>query len=571
MRNKTSMLAGLVAASALTLAACGGSSSDLLINGTPYVQATALPTVTPIKHLVVIYDENVSFDHYFGTYPVATNPAGEPAFTALPGTPGVDGLTSALLTNNPNASNPKNGAGAANPFRLDRTQAFTADQNHAYTAEQQAYDGGAADLFPLYTGRGTAGGSGAFGTSGQVMGYFDGNTVTALWNYAQHYAMSDNAYTNTYGPSTPGALEAVSGQTGGMQIIATTKQPFTLAAYSYYIADGQGGFTMINDVDPGYDSCSSATDQVMMSGKNIGDLLNAKNISWGGFMGGFDLSTTNSNGSTGCKRSTYSATVAQNVTDYIPHHNWFQYYKSTSNPTHARPSTTLAIGHTLELDDYTVDPANHQYGLNDFVAALKAGDFPAVSYIKMPAYQDGHAGYSDPLDEQDGVVKLINFLEQQPDWSSTAVVVAWDDSDGWYDHKFTSVTNPSSDAQADQLDGSGVCGSGTPLPGPDSNGQPVNGRCGPGTRIPFIVISPWARINYVSHVQIDQASIVRFIEDNWLGGERLGGGSFDATAGSLMDLFDFSGKGNAPAVYLDPVQGTVLSAPPSGSDSPSFL
>ncbi len=571
MPNKVSMLAGLVAVSALTLAACGGSSGDLLINGTPYAQASAFSTATPIKHLVVIYGENVSFDHYFGSYPDATNPAGEPAFTALAGTPGVDGLAGALLTSNPNFTNAKNGTGASNPFRLDRTQAFTADQNHAYTAEQQAYDGGAADLFPLYTGHATSGGSGAFGTTGQVMGYYDGNTVTAMWNYAQHDAMSDDAYTDTYGPSTPGALEAVSGQTGGVQIVATTKKPFTLAAYSYYIADGQGGETLINDVDPGYDSCSSATDQVMMSGQNIGDLLNARNISWGGFMGGFDLGTTNANGTTGCKRSTYSATVAQSVTDYIPHHNWFQYYKSTSNPTHARPSSTLAIGHTLELDDRTVDPANHQYGLNDFVAAVKAGDFPAVSYIKMPAYQDGHAGYSDPLDEQAGVVTLINFLEQQPDWSSTAVLITWDDSDGWYDHKFTPVTNPSFDAQADQLDGAGVCGSGTPLPGPSSSGKPVNGRCGPGTRIPFLVISPWAKTNYVSHVPISQASIVRFIEDNWLGGQRLGGGAFDATAGSLMDLFDFSGKGNAPPVYLDPAQGTVLSAPPSGSANPSFL
>ena len=103
-----------------------------------------------------------------------------------------------------------------NPFRLDRTQANTADQNHGYTPEQQAYDNGKADLFPEFTGSGTAGGVGAFGTKGQVMGYFDGNTVTAFWNYAQNFAMSDNAYTDTYGPSTPGALKVFSGQTNGV-------------------------------------------------------------------------------------------------------------------------------------------------------------------------------------------------------------------------------------------------------------------------------------------------------------------------------------------------------------------
>src|SRR5579863_9261604 len=125
-------------------------------------------TATPIRHLVVIYDENVSFDHYFATYPSATNPSGEPSFNALPGTPKVNNLVSAnLLTNNPNFTNAKNGANAAEPFRLDRTQAATADQNHGYTAEQEAYDGGAADLFPLNTGNGTAGGVGAFGTKGR--------------------------------------------------------------------------------------------------------------------------------------------------------------------------------------------------------------------------------------------------------------------------------------------------------------------------------------------------------------------------------------------------------------------
>ncbi len=106
---------------------------------------------TPIKHVVVIFPENESFDHYFGVYPNASNPAGEPAFHASFGTPQVNGLTRTLLNANPNL-NPANGTGAANPFRLDRAQALTADQNHGYQAEEQAYDDGKADLFPEYTG-----------------------------------------------------------------------------------------------------------------------------------------------------------------------------------------------------------------------------------------------------------------------------------------------------------------------------------------------------------------------------------------------------------------------------------
>ena len=104
-------------------------------------------TATPIQHLVIIFQENVSFDHYFGTYPHATNPANEPPFYARRGTPTVNGFTPALLSNNPNL-NPLNGTGATNPFRLDRSQAVTADQDHDYQAEQQAFDMGALDCSP---------------------------------------------------------------------------------------------------------------------------------------------------------------------------------------------------------------------------------------------------------------------------------------------------------------------------------------------------------------------------------------------------------------------------------------
>jgi phospholipase C len=511
-----------------------------------------LPTATPIKHVVVIFDENISFDHYFGTYPKAANPPGEPPFHPAPFTPKVDNLLTAnLLSNNPNL-NPENGAAASNPFRLDRTQASTTDQNHDYTPEQQAYDAGKADLFPLYTGTSGNSGSGAFYTAAVVMGYYDGNTVTALWNYAQHFAMSDNHYDATYGPSTPGAIEVISGQTNGYKTVGTPKT-------SAFIPDNNGGFTDIGDVDPAYDTCSSPTETAQLLGKNIGDLLNEHNIPWGGFMGGFNLDVTNGNGTTGCARSTTSAVTDEDETDYIPHHAWFQYFPSTSNPTHARPNSVAAIGHTYDATGEK-DPANHQYDVQDFFAAVAAGNFPAVAYLKAPAFQDGHAGYSDPLDEQAWIVQVINFIEQRPEWRDTAIIIDWDDSDGWYDHAFVAPLNPSFNLTADQLDRPGVCGSGTPLDGLD--GTPVNGRCGPGPRLPFFVISPYAKGNYVSHKLITQVSVVRFIEDNWLQGERLGGGSFDATAGSLMDMFDFSGYFRNQPLFLDAEDGTPTNHPP---------
>ncbi|CAE6868276.1 hypothetical protein R75465_08115 [Paraburkholderia aspalathi] len=124
------------------------------------------------------------------------------------------------------------------------------------------------------------------------------------------------------------------------------------------------------------------------------------------------------------------------------------------------------------------------------------------------------------------------------------MIVAWDNSDGWYDHAFANLTSSSFDALADQMSGVGKCGTGTALAG--VNGPAVNGRCGPGTRIPFLVISPWAKVNYVDHTPISQASVVRFIDDNWLRGQRIGGGSFDATAGSIMSMFVFCPLAVAP-------------------------
>jgi phospholipase C len=329
-------LSALLGASAVTVSAGTYALAEGMMNPDNF------RTATPIKHLVVIYGENVSFDHYFGTYPNATNPPGEPAFHAKKDTPTDINTTenAGLLTNNPNYLNQLNGDGAANPFRLDVTQVATADQDHNYTPEQQAEDNGAADLFPLYTGAGTPGGQGAFGTTGQVMGYYDGNTVSAMWSYAQNFAMSDSARTDTYGPSTPGALEVVSGQTNGMQIGVDTN-----GKTSFYVDDGQGGYTLMGDVDPANDVCASTTDTAYMTGNNIGDLLNAAGITWGGFMGGFNLSLTNPNGTTGCARSTTSTYTGVTENDYIPHHAWFQYYQSTANPDPA----VLGRGDRLHL------------------------------------------------------------------------------------------------------------------------------------------------------------------------------------------------------------------------------
>ena len=331
--------------------------------------AEAQTAATPIRHLIVVFQENVSFDHYFGAYPNALNLTGEPPFVAAAGTPTVNGLTEALLAHNPNK---------ANPIRLSPRQAVTCDMDHDYTPEQEAFDGGLMDKFVEYTS--AYRGQPSCNSDG-VMAYFDGNTVTALWNYAQNFAMSDNSYDTTFGPSTPGALNLIAGNTHGAS-------PDDLKVHDEVISV-QG--TVIGDADPQFDDCSSSKGGLLaMSGRNIGDLLNAKDITWGWFQGGF-RPTEHKDGKAACGAK--SANIAGNeVLDYSPHHEPFQYFAHTANPHHLPPSSIDMIGRA--------DQANHQYDLADFYEALDGGRLPAISFVKAKRYQDGHAGYSDPIDEQ---------------------------------------------------------------------------------------------------------------------------------------------------------------------------
>ena len=489
------------------------------------------PTKTPIKHVVVIFQENVSFDQYFATYPHAKPNADGSVFfkKAKDGTPRVNNLESAgLLTSNPNG---------VNPFRMDRAFPNTCDQDHVYGDEQFVFHGGLMDGFA-----GTKPGSTALYSCNDphygkfsVMGYFDGNTVTALWNYAQNFAMSDNHYGTTFGPSTPGLLNLLSGTTYGGTI--------KLNSPAGFISGGTTFGTVIGDADPYGDKCSGATrGQVQMTvNPSVGDLLNTAGLTWGSFMGGFNSCTAITTGLTGLASST----------DYIPHHAFTQYWASTLNPNHTPPASTSMIGKSDGV-------SNHEYDLSLFFTALNEHRLPAVSILKAPAYEDGHAGYSDPIDEQFFLVNTINALMKSDEWKETAVIITWDDSDGWYDHVMGPIINQSN-APEDQLLGPKNCGTPKPV---DSKGDIQNARCGYGPRIPLMVISPYSRKNYVDHRVLDFSSILRFIEDNWSLG-RIGNGSTDAVAGSLFGMFDFDDHDHGrhdrdSKLILDPVSGRII-------------
>jgi phospholipase C len=594
---------GTLALAASGTLALAGTATAVAASAGPH--AAGRPAATPIRHLVVIFQENISFDHYFGTYPHAANTDGQ-QFHAKPGTPSINGLTGTLLNANPNGVNPRR----YSPASIN--DVLTCDQDHNYNDEQRAFDGGKMDRFPQTVGNGTfKSPEGATCVAGDVMNYYDGNTVTALWNYAQRFSMSDNSFSTTFGPSSPGAINLASGDTGGVDMTHTVNNPSVATATSPnadLTPDGTGGFSLTSDAQPYWDDCSTR-DAVAMSGQNIGDELNAAHVSWGWFQGGFRPTTSFADaaaatGNAGQPTSTFipdefkgkffqnvphasdqgicnaNTAVGAGLTsplptgtgqfgfkdDYIPHHEPFEYYATTANPHHltvpanSSGQDTLAGLRSIGTDTQhfvkgqpQFDTPNHQYDMSDFdqlVGAIRHGALPgsalpAVSFLKAPGWQDGHAAYSDPLDEQQFIVREINALEKTPDWPSTAVIIAYDDSDGWYDHAFSGVTNPSTSV-ADALTGTGMCGSGTPLAG-------QQGRCGYGPRQPFLVISLWSKRNAVDSTLTDQASIIRFIEDNWLHGQRISG-SADALAGSLRGLFDFRRPDFAP-LFLNPVTG----------------
>jgi phospholipase C len=600
-------------------------------------------TRTPIKHVVVIFQENVSFDHYFGTYPTAANTDGQP-FTAAPGTPAVDGLLPAtdpsipanlqhstnLLTTNPNSATPQRLASSATgPIPGVVGGQLTCSQDHNYSDEQTAFDGGLMDNFVSATGAtGTETGVGTCSKS-QVMDYYDGNTVTGMWNYAQHYAMSDNSFGTTFGPSAPGGVNVTSGGTGNVDMSHTANSPSVSTSTSPngdITPDGQGGDSLTSDAQPYWDDCSTR-DAVAMGGTNIGDELNAAGVSWGWFQGGFRPSTSFSAGlaatgnagqatsqftedefkaygasaanrpanssNQGICNSVHPVGVALGGTgqygykdDYIAHHEPFQFYASTANPHHltiptdASGADTVSGLATIGTDTQSYvsgkpqfNTPNHQYDTSDFnqlVAAVSNGELPpsalpAVSYLKAPGYQDGHPGYSDPADEQQFVTSTIDALMKSSDWHNTVVIVNYDDSDGWYDHVYSGVTNPSL-SPADNLTPtnktgatSGQCGPSPQTTAPLGGEQ---GRCGFGPRLPMMVISPYAKRNYVDHNLSDQASIVNFIEYNW-GLSGIPGSADQVLAGTdqqegipfdLAGMFDFQSHGESKLI-LDPSTG----------------
>jgi phospholipase C len=540
-----------------TAVVAGAAIVGISMSGAAPTAALPGPT-TPIEHVVVLFPENISFDHYFGTYPNALNGAGEPAFHAASGTPSVNGLSKALLEENPNEFNPK---------RLGPSEAVTCDQGHSYVPEQEAEDNGKMDMFVQKTqGSLTTGctqtaekNKSTYGGNGIVMDYYDGNTVTGLWNYAQHYALNDNSYDNQFGPSTPGAINLISGDTEGAVPIGTNTN----------IVNG----VLQGDSEPRYDACANAGTALEsaeveyekgkkemvelpggasgeMTGRNIGNLLNERGVTWGWFQGGFEPSSVVS-GRPICAQEMANIGGASQKS-YVMHHEPFEYYKSTANLDHVSPGSVSEVGLSDPASTPFKDRVNHQYDLKWFKESIEAGNMPQVSFLKPPAAENGHAGNSDPLDEQKFLTEEINTIENSQYWKNTAIFIAYDDSDGWYDHQVGPTLFPSHTA-ADHLNGTGACQFTN-----ESSLVEHSNRCGLGPRLPFLLVSPYAKSNYVDNTLTEQSSIIKFVEQNW-SLPSIGAGSEDIDSGSVDNMFEFGNAQRAPKVILNETSGEVTS------------
>lgn len=186
---------------------------------------------------------------------------------------------------------------------------------------------------------------------------------------------------------------------------------------------------------------------------NVGDQLTAKQISWA------------------YSQINYGNAQNGNCTDYVPQENPFQYFTSTQNSSNIQSFTMASF--------------------NDMLAS---GTLPSVYWIQPDGAKDMHPGGGNILDGIEFVDNVVQAVKSSGEWQSTAIIVLWDESGGWYDH-----VPPPQLSVAD----SGI------LPG----GQ------GLGMRVPVMIISPYAKTNYISHQQMDFVSILRFIQWNWNLGE----------------------------------------------------
>jgi acid phosphatase len=458
-------------------------------------------TLDSIKTVVVIFAENRGFDNFYGSFPGANGIPATPTAqkdrdgTLLPKLPQTwNGVTAAGFTPAITQAMSDNLANA--PYSLESTYTgfdrttITRDLYHRFFENQMQIDGGANDMFAAFADSG-----------GLVMGHYDGSGM-ALWSLASQFVLADNFFMGTFGgsflnhqylicgcaPEYPNADTAAAAPT--IAVLSSTNPPklalsatspassidgppsYTLSgniAPSNYFGDNT--FRAINTMQPPYQPSGNApatadtTKLFADPGKattlppqtqmTIGDQLDAKNVTWKWYSGAWASTLATATGN----RMFPPNTTPGSAPNFQFHHQPFNYYAAFDPSTHA-------AARTEHLKDYT-----------DLMSDITAGTLPEVVFYKPEGDLNQHAGYASVMAGDQHIAQLVAALQASPQYANMLIVITYDENGGWWDH----VAPPHGDL------------------------------VGPGTRIPAIIVSPFAKQHFVDHTQYDTGSILRFL------------------------------------------------------------
>jgi acid phosphatase len=519
IRTLRALTAPAVLLATLGTTGCNGSS-----------QTTTEALQSDIQNIVVIYAENRSFDSLFGHFPGANGLSavmdanGKPTSAYIPqvdrdGTtlstlpPVWGGVTAGGIT--PAVTQAQSTGLANQPFSVEtafQTSAnatldlttVTRDMYHRFFENQMQINGGKNDQFVAWADSGA-----------MVMGQFDSSS-SALYKLAQQYTLADNFFQGAFGgsflnhqylicacaPEYPNADTAAAAPsiavldkdskgnyTHKLSVAGTSpasamdgKPAFVMSGNitpANYFGDNK--FYAVNTMQPPYQPSGNApvdtsgndalyanagksTTLPAQTATHIGDLLSAKGVSWKWYAGSWNAATNDGTQAPATTRSviytgnSYGVATTANV-DFQPHHQPFNYYAEFDPVTHA------------------TDRANHLQDYTNLVADAAAGTLPAVSFYKPEGLYNQHPGYANVTDADQKIADVVAKLQASPQWKHMMIVIIHDENGGQWDH----VAPPSADT------------------------------LGPGTRIPAIIISPYAKKGTVDHTQYDTASVLRLI------------------------------------------------------------